>query len=65
MKIYGVYSPHERYWRPYGAIWHTEHLNLAYAECDRVRSASGKKSWEVCVIGKYGRPDEIKEELAE
>jgi len=63
--IYGVYSPHKRYWHVLGVVWCTEHLNVAYAQCDRARSVSGSKTWEVCVIGKYGRPDEIKEELAE
>jgi len=65
VKIYGIYNPHQRYWHSYGTIWHTEHLSLAYAQCDRARSVSRSNSWEVCEIGKYGRPIWIKEELAE
>ena len=65
MTIYGVYNRHQGYWRIRGIVWHTEHLNLAYAQSDRACRQSGTKSWGVCEIGKYGRPTELEERLEE
>ena len=65
MTIYGIYSVHHRYWQREGLVWYTKHLNLAHAQCEQVRGEQRSQSWEVCAIGKYGRPAEVEEEFAE